>query len=464
MTAPNMTTYNKIKVYNRIPESYNTRGYPNGSNQELFLDTIIELGENREEIEEVHLALYLFNNRNLFQSLSECAWSGARVTVTSLPLSGYDSRKIAEAKKLYAKIVEDDEISLKIFPHMYSWYGARYAGGGASYSFHIKTGLIEYKNGSQKVFVSSGNYAPGDPTHSETAIFIESVDNSHILKPFSKFFNEVEKRAIDFKEYHDHTSHLEPVYQRLVDFSFIGGSKHVNFSDGLPSNFVFSAPFIKMNGLGSNHYAREKIIELISNARHRLLLCAQHSHDIKPFDGYKGPTIIGTLIEKKRANPDIDVRVLKQVSSSGLADKRRAAFVEGHLHYSSIPQKVNRLVHDKFIVADDVVLITSANFTATQFGWGDRRMEFRTPTGDIKKVEKIIELGNNLFDNDSNQIWTSMSRPRSGSPIVRVLKNDIFSEVNAFIIIEDQSIASSLAYYYERLWNHNISSNVEIPI
>jgi len=33
---------------------------------------------------------------------------------------------------------------------MYFWYGAEYAGGGASYSLHIKAGLVRLRDGSRK--------------------------------------------------------------------------------------------------------------------------------------------------------------------------------------------------------------------------------------------------------------------------------------------------------------------------
>ena len=33
---------------------------------------------------------------------------------------------------------------------MYFWYGVEYAGGGASYSLHIKAGLVRLRDGSRK--------------------------------------------------------------------------------------------------------------------------------------------------------------------------------------------------------------------------------------------------------------------------------------------------------------------------
>jgi len=88
------------------------------------------------------------------------------------------------------------------------------------------------------------------------------------------------------------------------------------------------------------------------------------------------------------------VKVLKQVSSPGLADKNRAAFVEARLNYVGVEQRENKFVHDKFVIADDTVIVTTGNFTATQFGLDKRQMEFNTGSGDLAAVERIIESAN----------------------------------------------------------------------
>jgi len=422
-----------------------------------------ELEERVDDIKEVHLALYLFNNLHLYHALLRIASSGARVVVTSLPLTGYDRRKIHDAEDVYNRVIEDGNIMLRVFPHMYVWYGARYAGGGASYSFHIKAGLIKYRDGVSKALITSGNLAPGDPTHSETAIFMEANRNYPPITMFNEFFNEIERRAVPFEGYHNLVQRFPQELQQLFDFSYVGCLNMVNFIPNQASHAFFTSPWITIGGRGSNHYAREKLVETISSARRRLLVCAQHSHDLSPFNGYPGETMISSITEAKRAIPGLDVRVLKQVASSGLADKRRAAFVEGHLYYAGVPQRVNRLVHDKFIIADETAVITTGNFTATQFGWGNRRMKFQTSTDDIKAVQGVIDSAGAFFGTPGGRVSATMTRPRKKKPSVKVYKNDIFSEVNAFLIIEDPKIANQLAEYFSRLWSHSQSSDVEIP-
>lgn len=451
-------------MYNRLQSRYSSKDTIYGSNAEIYNDISSELEERTGEIEEVHLALYLFNNIRLYRKLLEIANKGARVIVTSIPLTGYDRRKIREAEHVYLQALEDDKIELKIFPHMYFWYGARYAGDGASYSFHIKAGLIKYFDGTSKVFITSGNLAPGDPTHSETAVFIEAPDDALIIERYSLFFEEIERRSIDSVIYHEASANLPRELKKVFDFSFIGGTEKINLSKENTKEAFFTAPFIKVEGVGSNHYARERLVELVLTAKERLLVCAQHSHDIDPFNGYMDKTLISSIMELKKSQPRIDIRILKQVASSGLADKRRASFVESHLYHAGVQQKHNRLVHDKFIVSDEKVVVGTGNLTATQFGWGNREMKLKTSMEKLNEVEGVIDLANSLFKNPERSVWAYMTRPRTGSPKVEIRKKDMFSEVNAFIYIEDPDIANQLSKYYDRLWNHNLSKEIEIPI
>ena len=453
-----------IRVHKRVPRKYSSRGTVYGSNSGIYWDIINELKYRDSEIEEVSLALYLFNNRHLQNELLGLAKKGAKILVTSLPLTGYDKRKIRDAQSNYIKIVKDGIIDLRIFPHMYMWFGARYAGGGASYSFHVKAGMIKYKDGTSKVFLTSGNLAPGDPTHSETAVFVDALHTSPLLEMYKAFFGEIEKRAKSFIEYSELIQGLTPELQRVFDFSFVGGINITNFGPNQASSAFFTAPFITVGSRGSNHYARKRLVEIILSANQRLFVCAQHSHDISPFNGYPEQTMINSLIGVKEAKIDIDVKVLKQVASSGLADKRRAAFVEGHLSHAGIPQRVNKLVHDKFVVADDIVVITTSNFTATQFGWGERQMEYKTDTGDLTAVQNVVDSATDFFGTPRGCVFTQMTRPRKGSPKIKIVRNDRFSEVNAFIVIEDSGIADDMTKYFGELWDHRLSADVEIPM
>ncbi len=452
------------RVSNHAPSSYSPRGTPQGSNAKVYMEVVNELKTRKEDVNEVHLALYLFNNMDLCRTLCEVAKSGADVTVTSIPLTGYDHRKIKFATEVYKRVLTDGKVKLLVYPHMYVWFGAEYAGGGASYSFHAKAGLVKYKDETCKLLLTSGNLAPGDPTHSETAAFMDATNSSPYAQVFDSFFSETEGRAKPFHEHNQLVKNLPPNLAQVFDFSFVGSLNPVDYAASHMSLAFFTAPFITVGGKGSNHYARERLIDLISSANNRTLVCAQHIHDIAPFNNYEGQTIIRAIIEGKASNPKLDARVLKQVSSKGLADKRRAAFVESHLSNAGINQRVNRLVHDKFIIADDVIAITTGNFTATQFGWGRKWMEYKTDVNDLEMVQEAVSAAGSFFGTPEERVKAVRTKPAKKAPKVKVMKDDVFSEVNAFIIVKDEVAANQLASYFDSLWRHSLSEDVPIPL
>ncbi|MGB9615644.1 MAG: hypothetical protein ACPL3B_09085, partial [Fervidobacterium sp.] len=233
----------EFKIYGRIPDGYSSQGTAYGSNSRIYQDIVDELKQKEESIEEVHLALYLFNNMHLLDELTKLKNRGIKIVVISLPLTGYDKRKIEAAWDVYSAVFRS-ELELLVYPHMYMWYGAEYAGGGASYSFHVKSGIIKYKDGEAKAFLTSGNLAPGDPTHSETALFIKSELHSQFIKPFELFFTEVEQRAKLYKEYSQQVSGLSKQLQQVFDFSFVGNLNPVNYSSNEVAHAFFTSPFI----------------------------------------------------------------------------------------------------------------------------------------------------------------------------------------------------------------------------
>jgi len=454
------------RLYTSIPRRASSEGSPYGSNEEIYLKIKDELRRRSNDIEEVHLALYLFNNVDLFNTLRDVA-KKARVRVTSIPLAGYDERKVAGAEQVYKSMLQakDSNFDLLIYPHIYVWHEAEYAEGGASYSFHVKAGYITYKDGSCKLILTSCNLSPGDPYHSEIAIVIEdpSCSTPYSLA-FKKFFNQVEQLAIPWQSYFNNTQDLSERLLQVFDFAFIGKHGQNDWSDNFVEKAFFTGPFITIKGEGSTWYARRKIVDLIMSAEKRLLVAAQHIHDIAPFNGHAGKTVISAIVERKKDKPPLEVKVLKQVPSRGLADKRRAAFVECHLNYAGIEQKANKLVHDKFIVADDVILITTSNFTATQFGWGEREMELVVEES-ATTVESVVNGALSLFGHPRNLVKVRHVEPRKGihrKEKARVIKHDIFAEVNGFIIIESEELANALANHFGNLWRHSSSEPIEV--
>jgi len=292
------------RLYCSIPSKAGARGSEVGSNSEVYFSIERELLEKPQDVEEAHLALYLFNNKRLYSVLRELS-SRARVTVVSTPLSAYDRRKIGYAREIYGGITDENQnLRLLIYPHMYVWHGAEYAEAGTSYSLHVKSGYITYRDGSCKLILTSCNMSPGDPYHSELAVVLEDPScSSPYSAAFKKFFEELESLSIPWGSYRKCTENLQNELQVAFSFAFLGGYRLKDWSYRFVDAAFFTGPFITIRGEGSTHYARRRIVDAMRSAERRILVCAQHVHDIAPFNSYEGPTLIETLAAKKHENP-----------------------------------------------------------------------------------------------------------------------------------------------------------------
>jgi phosphatidylserine/phosphatidylglycerophosphate/cardiolipin synthase-like enzyme len=124
----------------------------------------------------------------------------------------------------------------------------------------------------------------------------------------------------------------------------------------------------------------------------------------------------------------MEFRFLKQVPHSSLADKRRAAIAETLFQFEiKAEQRYNNLTHDKFIIVDDTLVISTANYTSTQFAYGKRRMEYKE--------------GKNRF-----------------------IKDDIFSEVNGFIILNNcpGEVIQKYEEHFNDLWNQGVDIKINL--
>ncbi len=317
-----------IRAYCRIPINISKSvKAKEGSCPALLYDLFSEL----EGATEIHIAAYLFNNPTYYDFLFHLAQRGCKIRVTSLPVSGYSDKpgkvegyidKVSAhqvAREVYDKITNTTNMELEIFPHLYVWYGALYAGGGASYSFHVKAIYAKFLKTSNKCILSSGNFMLTDAFHSDNILVLEGVPEYE--KTFVTFFEDLKKYSIPYSDFClKFTS-----YRDEFLYSFIGNE--VNLKRNEFQNCFFTAPFYLYDGEGSNHYAGDRIIELIRNAKKRIWICAQHFHDLISYDTGR-ETIIKALYDKYISYPKVEFRFLKQVPHSSLADKRRAGIAE----------------------------------------------------------------------------------------------------------------------------------------
>ena len=413
-----------IRSYCKIP----TRGSKcrEGSCPELFNDLKNEL----RDADTIDLSICLFTNSLLREFLISEAIKGCHINIISLPPLGYNNRKLNMpgynekkssrdlAIENYRNIADATGISLFVFPYMYYWYGASYSGNNPSYGFHIKAAHATFGE-AKKSLIFSGNVSTGDPRRSENMIVIENI--AHYNNAFEKFFNDIITHSIDYPGYmHANTTGL------VYDFNFSGMSNAVDVPQTLFSDAIFTAPFYTIGGVPSNHYASDKIINKIRGARERIYICAQHVHDLDSYDP-GAHTIFSAIKEVKDNHDHVDIKMLKQLTHKGLSDKSRAAVAECFFKfYLSCPQRINSLVHDKFIIADNTLIVSTANYTPTQFAYGLREMELTD-------------------DNDQS-----------------FLKEDIFSEVNGFVIINDPLIVTSYVAHFQNLWAGGTDINITL--
>jgi len=362
-----------------------------GSCPALIYDLFSEL----EGAVEIHIASYLFNNPMYYDFLSQLSRNGCKIKITSLPLLGYSNNpgkvegckdKISArqaAQEVYDRIINTNNMELEIFPHLYVWYGALYAGGGASYSFHVKAIYAKFRK-KNKCILSSGNFMLTDAFHSDNILVLERIPEYE--KAFTRFFEDLKKYSIP---YNDFCSKFKSYRDEFL-YSFAGNE--INLRKSEFRNCFFTAPFYLYDGEGSNHYAGDRIIDIIRTAKQRIWICAQHFHDLISYDPGR-QTIIKALYDKYLSNPAVRLRFLKQVPHSSLADKRRAGISETLFQFvMKAEQRYNKLAHDKFMIIDDTLLVSTANYTPTQFAFGKRQMDLKEGDCKFSKKDNFSEV------------------------------------------------------------------------
>jgi len=347
------------------------------------------------------------------------AEKGCEINIYSIPQNGYDKRKkdlyksnysindrtlkskLQYAEKVYSRIDLHDNINLKIFPHTYVWNQQEFSRGSHLYTLHNKSILAEFDD-SVKCISSSCNFALGDPPHSDNFIVIEGKSNTE--KMFRDYFSILDQVSFSYKSY---LKYIETHY----DFEYV--VKPVNLEDIYITDY-FTAPFIKYNGIGSNRYIQQKIIDFIQTAKKRIYLCSQHLSDISPFDN-KADSIIEKL---KEINTDVEIKVLKQTRPHHQAQGWRTKKTEEI--FKGCPNILQRswypIIHDKFIIVDEKLLVTTGNFTPTQFAWQEnRKMRYEMNN----KIHSIVNT---------------------------------FSEVNSYHFFEDSEVLNKYLIHFDSLW------------
>lgn len=291
----------------------------------------------------------------------------------------------------------------------------RFSRGALPYSLHLKSMLIETEEDTISV-LSSSSLAVRDKIKMENLIICEN--DRYINEPNRLFFSHLIQTSIpiqDFDLENDYTNYEVPIFQN-------------------PSNSkcFFISPFYE----NSPFEAEERLRSLIHKAKRRIYIAAQHIAAYKyAYPGkFAVPACTGSVNKNgflfdviEKASQGLDVRCLSQtfVNSNGESlgcrkPQNKGSFAEFIKHYERQPTAryaCNSNFHSKYIIIDDAVVITSCNFTPTEF----------------------IYLKN-------------VNIPRFyGMPGMSY--NGIFSEVGQYLFLKEQATIGAYLEDFQNVWN-----------
>ena len=265
------------------------------------------------------------------------------------------------ANEVYQDIVTSESpfYHLFMFPHIYvrSKSFSNFSRGKLPYSLHAKGMFIKFKNGGGITSILSSNLAACDTVKNEILVMDELREEE--LERTAKF------------------------YGRLIENSILLTKDNVNLSyeDSLTYNVkgfyncegLFMAPFIK----DSPSIIDKRLSKYVECAENRIYLSGQH---IACDDGdntiAENPQILKSIFEKAGTR-GVDVHCLSQtyVDTNGddhrqnkpQNDKAFRRFTAAVDSVEGMEYIVNRDIHAKFLVIDNTAVITTFNFTPTQF-------------------------------------------------------------------------------------------------
>lgn len=425
--------------------STETRYYNDGSNREILDGLLNYIDEHKLNISEIYLALYLYNNEILHNKMKELANLGINIKVISIPPEGYDNTHATDifyrstnelahsnaTKYSLAKLVYDDVINfnnpnyqLYIFGHIYvrSSKMKNFSRGRLPYSLHTKSIFIKMRDGRAVTVLSSCNLAVRDESKDEIMMFLDG--DASVNRDSELFFNMLINNSTPVNDWKDPYPNFSYPMNCVEPFA-----SERNF---------FVAPFLN----NSPVIISEKLSNIAERATRRILIYGEHlaAYNYTDLHGKLTPGLFNTIFNK--CSQGIPVYCLSQTYVDGNGDSHGQRSPKNKYMFKKLIQKIDTLqncvyavnpyVHAKFLIVDDTVVISSANFTPTEFLYG--------------KV--LIEQ----FD----------------APELKGVRYEgIFSEVEHYIIIEDHGIAEQLVSFFNdtleqiNTYIHNNRNNAE---
>jgi phosphatidylserine/phosphatidylglycerophosphate/cardiolipin synthase-like enzyme len=425
------------------PELYSEpyKFYMQGASPQILKQFINFIKENQQNIDTIYMCMYLYNNpilNDFFDKLAKC---GIKVNVVSIPLEGYDNTspqdlydvespdivelkgqtKLSMAEAIYNRIKSsrNSNFNLFIFPHMYirSPRVRPFSRGDMPYSLHAKSIFIKYKNGGGAVGLTSSNLATRDMVKDEMMLLVEGDEIAN--EEADRFFLDLISNSFSISTFDEKRNWLK--YNIPV-------KKY-----SLNTRNTYSAPFYN----NSQDIIEEYLIQLVLSAKQRVIVCAQHicafnySYNLKfkTANGESGyarkPGLLSAVLKKAREG--IEVNCLSQTFVDGNGDShgcRRpentrafSDFIREFETYNNCSYAVNPSVHSKYLIVDDIAVVTTCNFTPTQFIY-------------------LQNVDISSFDN-----------------IPGVSYSGIHSEVGQFLTIHDKGICETLLKNFNEIWS-----------
>jgi phosphatidylserine/phosphatidylglycerophosphate/cardiolipin synthase-like enzyme len=340
-----------------------------GSSPYLLAELKNYLKETLSNIKAIYLIWYLYCNEELNDFLHNISLKGIKIKIISIPLEGYDNKypsdiyysnnkkykssvtKFDIAQDIYRKNkLANNNLSHYIFPHTFvrSKWMKIFSRGDLPYSLHTKSIYIHYKNRKKSLILSSSNFSMRDKVKEENMTIIESESETdgQKIQPMFNFLRDIKK-------------HIKPV----TEISVLNFNNRFEMHNWQNSDCLYvMSPFYKNSPI----IIKNKINELISKANKRVLVVSQH------LAGIGGNSITESLLKKGREG--IDLNCITQTASdlkAGRQTKNSEAFkhfldsyklLNSNCHYY-----VNENIHSKYIIIDDILVISTFNFTPTQF-------------------------------------------------------------------------------------------------
>ena len=408
--------------------------YIQGSAPSILKDLIDYIESKALSIKEVYCCMYLYNNPILHEKMRDLvrkrtkAKKEININIISIPLAGYDdkvsvalydlagkkhyaaSTKRGMALKIYENIVNPKTMlqsyKLYMFPHVYvrSKKFKNFSRGKLPYSLHAKGLFIRFDDGTGVTGILSSNLAVCDTVKNEIMV-IDALDEEG-LGQTAKF------------------------YKGLIDNSVLLTTDNLGFSiddsllytlkSDLVDGGLFMAPFIKDSPIKMD----ERLSKYVECAEKRIYLTGQHiacdnGNDIIA----EKPQVLKAIIKKVGEN-GVDVHCLSQTyvdTDENTHGQRKPSNPDAFIRFTAAVDSVNRIeyivnqdTHAKFIVSDNIAIITTFNFTPTQF------------------IYKQIDI-------DEFEFNKSLSY------------HGIFAEVGIAIVIKDERVCNQLISFYEEV-------------